>query len=112
MAFIGLEKASKPALQELVKLLGDDLTGNGDVSMTSSKAELVVVIEEYVNNMMENSDFLENKWQDVSADIGHRYRGIINSRLKTNKQAPSKHKCISFDNFTLFWLFQNIKKSY
>ena len=109
MMLAGLETASKPALQELVKLLGDDLTGNGDVSMTSSKAELVVVIEKYVNNMMEDNDFVEdkwhdvsNKWQDVSADIGHRYRGIINSRLKTNKQAPSKHKCISFDNFTLF----------
>ena len=72
MSLIGLERATKTSLQNLAELLGDDLTGNGDISMTSSKMELATAIEEYVKNMMESHDYMCDKTQDVSADIGYR----------------------------------------
>ena len=60
MALAGLAKADKPALQALCELLGDDLSGNGwgeevDATMSSSKADLAIVIEQYVKCMMEEN---------------------------------------------------------
>ena len=79
----GLEGATKPSLQKLVVLLGDDLTGNANVSMSSCKEDLVTAIEEYTNNMMQNHDYMFNESKDVSADLG--YRGIGNSILTKNR---------------------------
>ena len=68
----GLERATKDSLRNLAELLGDDLTGNGDISMASSKMELAAVIEDYVKNIMEDNDYMFNETKDVSADIGYR----------------------------------------
>ena len=88
MSLNGLERASKSALQHLIVLMGDDLSGNGwgdevEATMSSSKADLVTVIEQYVTSMTEENNDMLGVVKDVSADIGH--RGIANSRLTTNR---------------------------
>ena len=86
MALAGLAKAEKPALQALVQLLGDTLGGNGwgeevDVTMSSSKADLAIVIEQYVKCMMEENDKLWDELKLLETKLKDCFK-ILTSRTK------------------------------
>ena len=86
MALAGLAKADKPALQALCELPGDDLSGNGwgeevNATLSSSKADLVIVIEQYVKCMMEEKVDMEDELKLTKAKLEDCFK-ILTSRTK------------------------------